>query len=84
MFFVYFAKSLKNGKIYVGKTTKDPHIRLKEHNTGTNAWTKKNVPFELVYYESFVCAEDMTKREAFYKTGMGKRIKYAIAKEMGS
>lgn len=83
MFYVYFAKSLKNGKIYVGSTTKDPNVRVKEHNQGNNKWTKSNRPLKLIYYESFICKDDALSRERFYKTGMGKRIKKAIIYEMG-
>ena len=84
MYFVYFAKSEKNGKIYVGSTEKDPNIRVKEHNQSSNKWTKVNGQFKLIYYENFDCKNDSLKREQFYKTGMGKRIKMAIVREMNS
>ena len=84
MHFVYFAKSEKNGKIYVGSTEKDPHIRVKEHNQSSNKWTSSNGPFKLIYFESFHCEMDKSKREKFYKTGIGKKIKMAIVKEMSS
>jgi len=84
MYFVYFAKSDRNGKIYVGFTNKIPNIRVEEHNKGTNAWTGNNGPFKLIYYESFVCKEDAQVREKFYKMGIGKKIKLAIAKAMGT
>ena len=38
LYFVYFAKSLKNNKVYVGLTRKEPEIRVKEHNNGSNKW----------------------------------------------
>lgn len=79
---VYFARSLKNSKVYVGSTTKDPEDRVKEHNQGTNTWSKQNGPFKLVYFESFLCKEDAKRREDFYKTGVGRRIKQAIIKEL--
>ena len=78
MYHVYFAKSLKNGKIYVGSTSKNPRLRVREHNFGANKWSKQNKPLKLLYYESFVCREDASRREKFYKTGIGKKIKYAI------
>ncbi|PIR98027.1 MAG: hypothetical protein COT89_01535, partial [Candidatus Colwellbacteria bacterium CG10_big_fil_rev_8_21_14_0_10_42_22] len=31
----------------MGSTSKTPSIRLKEHNEGTNKWTRQNKPFEL-------------------------------------
>lgn len=82
MNYVYFAKSLKNGKIYVGSTTKQPGERVKEHNEGTNKWTRENGPFKLIYYETYICEQDARAREKFYKTGMGNRVKLAIVKEM--
>ena len=81
---VYFAKSLKNGKIYCGFTTKDPKIRIEEHNEGNTQWTRNNRPLKLVYFETFICKEDGLKREAFFKTGIGKKIKKAIVKELDS
>lgn len=82
MFYVYFLKSLKNGKVYVGKTHQEPKIREKQHNQGANQWTKANRPLKLVYYETYVCKEDATNREKFYKSGIGKRIKRSIVKEL--
>ena len=82
MYSVYFAKSLKNSKVYVGKTGKDPKIRVTEHNQGSNMWTRNNGPFKLIYYETFTCKADALIRERFFKTGIGKRVKRAIVKEM--
>jgi len=82
MFFIYFAKSKKNNKIYVGQTGRVPEERIKEHNQSGNTWSKNNGPFNLIYYEEFKCREDAIKREKFYKSGFGKRIKKAIIKEL--
>jgi len=78
MFYVYFIKSLKNKKIYVGFTSKDPNLRLEEHNQGSNNWTKINKPFKLIYYETYFCEKDARLREKFYKMGFGKQIKNLI------
>ena len=59
-------------------TGKDPRERLKEHSYGSNKWTKENGPFELVYFEEYICKEDTSKREQFYKTGFGRNIRNAI------
>ncbi len=82
MYYVYFAKSIKNGKIYVGFTSKNPKVRVDEHNSGSNKWSKLNKPLKLVYFESYVCEKDARLREKYYKTGVGKKIKYAIIKVM--
>ena len=78
MHYVYFIESLKNGKVYVGQTGKLPELRLKEHNTSSNQWTKNNKPFKLIYYETYLCEEDSKLREKFYKMGFGKLIKKVI------
>ena len=78
MFYTYFLKSISNRKTYVGKTGKQPTVRLEEHNNGANVWTKTNGPFKLIYYETFCCKEDASNREKFYKSGIGKKIKKAI------
>jgi len=74
MFTTYLLKSLKNNKSYVGVTEKDPKIRLEEHNSGTNTWTRNNGPFKLVYYESYHCRIDAYGREKFLKTGIGNKL----------
>jgi len=82
MYFVYFAKSLRNQKVYVGFTGKEPVVRVDEHNKGSNIWSKNNGPFKLIYFESYICKKDAQNREEFYKMGFGKQIKLAIIKEL--
>lgn len=82
MYFVYFLKSVKNGKTYVGYTSQDVFTRLKQHNCGVNSWTKQNRPFELIYNEKYYCKEDARSRELFYKTGFGKKIKKIIIENL--
>lgn len=84
MFFVYFLKSDKNGKIYCGQSTIHPEIRLKEHNRGLNLFTKQNGPFQLLYFEEYLCKEDARKKELFYKTGFGRKVRDAILREVAS
>jgi len=73
-------KSKKNGKVYVGSTTKIPKIRVNEHNNGSNQWSRYNGPFLLKYFEKYQCEKDAKLREKFYKTGFGKQIKELILK----
>lgn len=82
MYYVYFAKSLKNGKIYVGFTSKDPKIRVLEHNQSSNQWSANNKPLKLIYYEKFFCEKDARSRESFFKTGVGKQLKDIIAEHL--
>lgn len=81
MYFVYFAKSLKNNKIYVGFSSKIPSIRVMEHNQSSNKWSKSNAPLKLIYYERYLCKADAMQREKYYKSGIGKRAKLALVNE---
>ncbi len=71
-FHVYVLRSVKNGKRYVGSTSKDAMERLAEHNAGVNRWTKSNRPFILLYVEDFSSRTEARKRENFLKTGQGR------------
>jgi putative endonuclease len=66
MYYVYLLKSQKNGSLYVGYA-KDIKRRLKEHNTGLVGYTRKYLPWMLIYYESFISLEDAKKREKSLK-----------------
>jgi putative endonuclease len=75
-FHVYVLRSLKNGKRYVGSTSKAVIERLAEHNSGnsgTNKWTKVNRPFELIHVEDFSSRTEARKRELFLKSGQGRK-----------
>ena len=78
MFTVYLLKSKKNGRSYVGLTSKPVRERVQEHNWGSNKWTKASGPFELKYYETFVCKADAARRERFFKSGQGKKLRKII------
>lgn len=74
MYAVYVLKSLRNNKRYIGYTAKDPLIRLKEHNSGTSDYTKRNRPFDLVHKEFFDNKTEALKREKFLKSGQGRKF----------
>ena len=60
--FVYILKCA-NGQFYVG-CTKDLDERMERHNSGRGArFTKKHLPFELVYTEEYENEEDAYNRE---------------------
>ena len=73
MFKVYVLKSLRNSKKYVGFTSKKASVRLKEHNRGTNSWTRQNRPFELIYSEDCNSEKEARGREKFLKSGQGRK-----------
>jgi putative endonuclease len=82
MFNVYILQSDKNGKKYIGMTSKSVKERLKEHNEGKNKYTKNNRPFRLVYYEKGYCKSCALKRERFLKSGQGYYFIKAIEKNL--
>ncbi|MDD5575201.1 MAG: GIY-YIG nuclease family protein [Candidatus Omnitrophica bacterium] len=74
MYYVYVLLSLKNRKHYIGFTSKKPQTRLLEHNSGSNAFTKNNRPFKLIYSEEHVDEGFAKKRERFLKSGYGRSV----------
>ena len=66
MYHVYLLKSRKNNSLYVGYT-KDIEQELKEHNADLVKYTKKYLPWILIYYESYISLEDARKREKSLK-----------------
>lgn len=73
MFTVYVLKSQRNGKRYVGQTSKESLARLHEHNTGSNPWTRANKPFKIVYAENYEMKKEAIQREKFLKSGQGRK-----------
>ncbi len=80
MFAVYVLRSLKTSKRYVGFTSKDVSIRLVEHNSGCNKWTRQNKPFEVIHTEEFANKRDAIVRERFLKSGQGRKLLDQILK----
>jgi len=74
MYTVYVLKSLKNDKRYIGYTSKSAPDRLKEHNTGSNKFTKRNSPFRIYYREILNTKTKAIQRERFLKSGQGRKF----------
>ncbi len=72
MYYVYVLKSLRNGKQYIGFSSRDPLLRLQEHNGGKNEFTRNNGPFKLVYVEKYEDEVFARKREKYFKSGHGR------------
>ena len=72
--FVYVLRSKKNGKRYVGCTSKTVEERFKEHNSGNTRWTRQNGPFDLVYSEILPDLREARRRERFFKSGQGRKF----------
>lgn len=74
MYYVYVLKSKKNQKRYTGFTTTIPQLRCDQHNLGSNDYTRRNRPFELIYFEAYEDEYFARRRERFLKTGHGRRF----------
>jgi putative endonuclease len=47
--------------------------RLKEHNSGKHFYTKRYLPWEIVYFEKFISREKAREREKYYKSAAGRK-----------
>ena len=83
MYHVYLLRSKRNNVFYIGYTG-NIEKRLKEHNDGLSGYTKKYIPWELVYCESFISLEDAKIREKALKafgnaySNLKRRIKNSL------
>jgi len=79
MFYVYVIKSEKDNSLYIG-FTQDLRRRFSEHNNGLSKYTKRLMPFALIYYEAYASEKDARTREKRLKkfknsyTELKKRI----------
>ena len=80
MFYVYVLQSEKDSnQIYFGQT-KDPKIRLSEHNAGMNVSTKRYIPWRVIYYEAYasrklaIARERQLKHYGQARTALKKRL----------
>ena len=70
---VYVLGSLRNGRHYIGFTSRSLEQRLEEHNRGyPKGWTSRNGPFEVLYQEAYECEREARARERFLKSGRGR------------
>jgi putative endonuclease len=68
---VYVLYSETFEKIYIGQTI-DIQGRLAEHNVGLSTYTKKFIPWKLVYTETLATRAEALKREKQLKTSRGR------------
>jgi putative endonuclease len=66
-------KSERNGKRYIGSTSKLPDERVVEHNTGNTSFTRNNRPWHLIHSEIFSTKSEALRREKFLKSGQGRK-----------
>jgi len=72
MYYLYVLWSERLSKRYVGYTS-DLTKRLHEHNQGDSKFTKSGIPWKLIYSEELASKSDAIKREAFLKSGVGRK-----------
>ncbi|TDH29241.1 GIY-YIG nuclease family protein [Segetibacter sp. 3557_3] len=65
-FYVYIIQSQKDLSYYKG-FTEDPGLRLERHNRGESTYTRKEVPWKLVYLEIRPTKKDALIREKVVK-----------------
>ena len=73
MYYTYILKSVKIGKFYTRATNNlRKHFNL--HNEGKSNFTKKDRPYDLIYYEACKDKSDAFARKIYFKSGPGKRF----------
>ena len=72
MYYIYILQSEKSGQWYTGSSG-NLRKRLSQHNLGQSNWTKRGIPWKLIYYEASLSEEDARIREKYLKTGAGKK-----------
>ena len=72
-YIVYYLYSKKINKFYIGKTN-NLQRRLFEHNNGSEKYTQKGTPWELVNY--IICDEDSNATIIENKLKKAKNPKY--------
>jgi putative endonuclease len=60
--FVYILYSMRIDRYYVGSTDKT-QWRLERHNLGWGRYTKRGIPWNMVYYEIYETKAEALKRE---------------------
>ena len=70
-YYVYILWSKTLRKRYIG-STEDVEKRLTQHNAGMGVFTRRGLPWILLYTEEFPTRGDAAKRERFLKSGKGR------------
>jgi len=71
MYFVYVLLSKVAVKSYVG-ITNDLQRRLQEHNLSKHVYTKRYIPWIIIYSEEQSSQESARKRERYLKSAAGR------------
>ena len=80
MFFVYLIQSEIDNSFYIGYS-QDPIKRLLAHNNGKSIYTRRKMPWKLVYTEQYSSKTEALKREKFLKAQKNTEFYKRIIKE---
>lgn len=72
-FYTYVLYSKFYNKIYIGQSS-DLEKRLEEHNLGLSTYTKRYIPWEIIYTESHRTRSDALTREKQLKSQKGREF----------
>ena len=72
MYYTYILKSLSDNIHYYGQT-ENLQKRVEEHNFGLSGYTKKHLPWKLIYFEEYSTRSEAMMREKFFKTIAGHK-----------
>ena len=78
MYFVYILVCLQTGRSYVGHT-EDLIQRYRSHCAGSTRTTREKILVPIVvHWEMFSSRAEAMRRERYYKSGAGHRVKQEI------
>ena len=72
MKFVYAIESLTDQTWYTGIAI-DPALRLIDHNSGKNRFTKGHLPWKIIYSEQHSDWAAARKKEKYFKSAAGNK-----------
>lgn len=73
MYYLYILKSKVKIINYVG-ITNNLTRRLKEHNSGKSSFTKRYLPWDIIYTEELLNRLEARKREKYFKSSSGRKF----------
>jgi putative endonuclease len=73
MHYAYVLKSLRDKKLYLGRSD-DLRRRIVEHKKGKVDATKNRLPIELIFYEAFKDKSDAIEEKVISKQRKGKEL----------
>jgi putative endonuclease len=83
MWHIYIIYSIKIDRYYVGYID-DIQWRLERHNAGWGKYTKRGIPWKLVYTESFNTKSETLKREREIKRKKSRKYIEELISHAGS